>query len=388
MSTTLLWKYFLEIYKDWNQLIIALGVISVSSIAVIYGIRRFIDSILKIFVKKYNKKYLQAIERCHVTRHLFHSLFVLYLILSCNLTHLNNLLSPFALNIKNISFIIYCAFAFTMLFLSLVNSILDIYKAYFLAERLPISLHMQIVKFFIVSCVTIIVISKILNISPVAIFTSLGAATALLTFIFKDTILGLVASLQLTFQGRIRIGDWVSIPRDKLEGDIIEITITDVKIRISNGATVIIPAYNLLTTNIINWRGIKGFKKRKIKRTIYLKINSIDFCSMVMLENYRKLPYFIETFSKHFEINNLENKMTNIEAFKLYINEYLKNYKIIGQGTLSFLVLELEPTESGSLPIEINVFTEAMEWDDYEKLQSAIYSHLISILPQFKIIIA
>lgn len=362
-----------------------LGTMILLLVPFIIFIKKFVFSTINHLIIKYNPAYLTVVKKHHFFLYLFHNLLCLYVIFWNNL--FNTVRTPFTLlfnDIKSVCITVYTTFSITMLLIAIINTTTDIYKTKAIARHIPIALHTQIVKIFIIVFAVIIGISFILNISLSTFFTSLGAAAALLTFIFKDTVLALLASLQLTFQDIIRIGDWINVPQYNIDGNVETITISIVKIRNFDKTISTIPTYNLLTSSIKNWRGMMESGGRRIKRVIYIDMNNIIFCSEQLLEHLKKLPYIANAITEKLNSNKPGHKLTNIEIFRLYISEYLKNNELIHQEDFTFLVRELEITSAG-LPLEIYIFTKEMDLIKYENIQSDIFDHLIAIMPEFEL---
>lgn len=335
---------------------------------------------VKHFIVRYNPKYPKITNPYNINTYLLHSFLSLYLIFWNNLFQeaVFTKLIPIISRIKNISVAVYATISITLLLLVLIDIFVDIYKTGNIAKRAPISLHTQILKVFIVICSTIIVFSNILDISPATFLTSLGAAAALLTFVFKDTVLGMLASLQLTFQDIIRIGDWITVPQYNIDGDVESVTITVTKIRNFDKTISTVPTAALMSTGIKNWRGMLEAGGRRIKRAIHIDINTIKFCDKKMLNYLKKIPLLANMEAEP----GSYDRPTNIGLFRRYINEYLKRNELIHNRNFTLLVRELDPTPTG-LPIELYIFTKETNWSKYEDIQADIFDHLLSILPEF-----
>lgn len=170
-----------------------------------------------------------------------------------------------------------------------------------------------------------------------------------------------------------------------INGEVETITVTEVKIRANDGSIITVPPYHLLTANVINWRDIKKAKPRKISRIIHLDINSVQFCSESAIEQPKQSPFLSSTMKKQLSTVNLVNKVTNLEVFKLYVNNYLKKYLITHKQSPNFVVHETESSILGTISLEIIVPLNRIEWEQYEKMSSEIFFHLIAVLPEFQI---
>ena len=215
-----------------------------------------------------------------------------------------------------------------------------------------------------------------------ALFASLGAAAALLTFVFKDTFSAIVASLQVTFQDIIRVGDWVTLSKYSIDGDVERITISTVVIRNFDGTTTTVPTPAFLTDSVKNWRPMFDKGGRRIKRALNLDINSIRICNDDELKYISKLSSMKDFVAENVNLFSKSNHTTNLTMFRHYVNSYLKSNQHIHKEGFTFLVRHLDPTPYG-LPIEIYVFTTDTAWVDYENIQSNIFEHLLGILPNF-----
>ena len=371
----------LDNYNNWNQEIVILSLMMLFAIIFVMFLQKFMISTIKHFVHKFNPTYVNILEQYNFFRYLLHSCFALYLLFWSNLFRLSGIFSPFFYNIQKIALAIYSTIAIALLLIAINNIASRIYATNAVVKRIPIRLHAQILKIFISICAVVIIISYAFNISLISLATSLGATTALLTFVFKDTVLGLLASLQLTFQDIVQVGDWISVPQYNVLGEVLEITITVVKIKNPDQTTSTIPTSTLLATNVINWRNVYEVGGRRLQTSIYIDINTIMFCSQELLTHLQQV-YLVSDDS--FRANGADGKITNITLFRLYAHRYLTNHQQIHQKEFNFIVRELDPAPTG-LPIEIYIFTKEVEWSKYENIKAEIIDHLISILPEFKL---
>ena len=261
----------------------------------------------------------------------------------------------------------------------------------------PLDSYFQLVKIAIYIIGGIIILSFLLNKSPLYFFSALGAMTVVLLLIFKDTIMGFVASIQLSANDMIRIGDWVSMPKYGADGDVIEMNLTTIKIQNWDKTVTTIPTYAFISESFKNWRGMSESGGRRIKRSLNIKISSIKFCTLEMLERFKKFQLikdYIEEKSNKIEEYNKENKidksylingrhLTNIGIFRVYAEAYVKNNPDINLN-MTCMVRQLLPTEKG-LPIEIYTFSNRQEWVTYEGIMSDMFDHLIAAVPEFEL---
>ena len=278
---------------------------------------------------------------------------------------------------------------------SVLLAVREIYSASQIASRRPIRGYTDAIKIIAYIMAGIFIISILTDKSPWGILSILGGFTVVLMLIFKDTILGFVASIQLSGHDMVRVGDWIEMPKYGADGDVIDVTIHTVKVRNWDKTITTIPTYGLVTDAFKNWRGMSESGGRRIKRSLHIDLSSIKFCTDEMLKRYEKFTLLKEYLQqKKEEINayNDEHEVdvsqlingrhqTNIGVFRAYIVAYLKNHPKIHQS-MTFLVRHLEPTSYG-LPVQIYVFSNDQAWANYEAIQADIFDHLLAALPEF-----
>ena len=276
-----------------------------------------------------------------------------------------------------------------------INALSDIYSKSRYSNRLNIKSYIQIIKLFVNIFGIIIIIALLTGKSPVYFLSGIGALTAVLMLVFKDTILSLVSSVQISSNDLFKIGDWVEAPQFGADGDVIDIALHSVKIQNWDKTISIIPTHKLTDSSFKNWRGMSESGGRRIKRSIKIDMGSIKFCSDSMIERFKKFKVISDYISrklskieKHNFDNNINEEelingrsLTNIGTFRAYIEGYLRNHASI-HNEMTFLVRQLSP-ESDGLPIEIYVFSNDTNWVSYEAIQSNIFDHLLAILPEF-----
>jgi miniconductance mechanosensitive channel len=288
-----------------------------------------------------------------------------------------------------------------LIFVLIVNAILavlgDIYSTYSISRTRPIKSYLQIVSLLVTIIGVIIAISIILGKSPLIFLSGIGAMTAVIMLIFKDAILGFVASIQLAANNMVGIGDWIEMPNHLADGDVIEINLTNVKVQNFDKTITTIPSYALISHSFRNWKGMQSTGSRRIKRSIYLDSNSVRFLSPVEVEEYKKidlLKEYIEMKEKEIEKFNESKgvtlpingrRLTNIGIFRAYVELFLKNNPNINKN-LTLLVRQQEPTFQG-IPLEIYCFAKTIEWKEYESIQSDIFEHLIPVIHEFNLAI-
>ena len=283
----------------------------------------------------------------------------------------------------------------TLIIFSILDAINSIYSSFDISTQTPIKSFIQVIKVAVFIVSAIFIISALIEQSPWALLKAMGALTAVSMLVFKDSILGFVASIQLAGQKMIRIGDWVEMPKYGADGDVIDITLNTIKIQNWDKTISNVPTYAFVSESFKNWRGMSESGGRRIKRSFYLDVNSFKFCDEQMLEDFKKIEFiseYIENRRSEIERHNSEKnvntdcvvngrRMTNIGTFRYYIKQYLKNYDKLNHD-MTFLIRQLEPTEKG-LPIQIYVFTATTEWVKYEEIQADIFDHILTVVPEF-----
>ena len=278
-------------------------------------------------------------------------------------------------------------------FLTSVNRIYDV--SFEDAKERPIQSYVQVVQIILWLFAIILLVAVLIDRSPWALLGGLGAMTAILLLVFKDSIMGLVASIQLAANDMVRVGDWIEMPRYGADGDVIEILLTTVKIQNWDKTITTIPSYHLISDAFKNWRGMKDSGGRRIKRSLLLDLQSIRFVDQEMLERLAKIQYIQAYLDRKVEetrswnqeegvdTSSLVNgrRITNVGTFRAYIQAYLGNHPMIRKD-MTFLVRQLAPTEKG-LPLEIYVFSAEQRWAHYEAIQADIFDHILASVDEF-----
>jgi miniconductance mechanosensitive channel len=376
-------KNIYQLYEG-NEFIVLLCLMMVVFYPLLTIVKKLIlPGMLKAADKK-NKNYSKIFAKNNLSTRIILVFIAIYLMFWSDIFVSLHLMDQAMIRIKDLFITIYAIIAITSLLLTLLNIGTDIYKNKAVSKRIAIDLHMQIVKIIIMICAILAVISLVAGLSISGLFTSLGAAAALLTFIFKDTMLGLLASLQLTFQNIIQVGDWVTVPQYNADGDVVKITISIVTIRNFDKSYTTIPTTALLTTAVKNWRPMLEGGGRRIKRSINIDIHTIKICNQKTLDLLKKMPYMIDFAKNNADLFNEKCEITNVSMFRKYIQQFLTSNKDIHQEGFTFLIRELDPTSNG-LPIELYIFTKDTGLESYESIQADIFDHLLAIIPQFNL---
>jgi miniconductance mechanosensitive channel len=292
------------------------------------------------------------------------------------------------------------ALAYTLIVVILVinavlDSIDDIYRKFPISKVRPIKGFLQVIKIAVNIIIGIVIVANFMGQDPLILLSGIGALTAVFSLIFKDSILGLVAGIQLTSNDMLRIGDWIEMSNYGADGTVVDITLTTVKVRNFDMTYVTVPAYSLISNSFKNWRGMSESGGRRIKRSINIDVKSIKFCTEEMIEKYKKINFikdYIKEKEKEIEQYNKKNKadndiavnrrnLTNIGTFRIYIQNYLKSHPKIHSGMIQ-MVRQLSPEEYG-VPLEIYVFTNDTNWVNFERVQSDIFDHILAIAKEF-----
>ena len=276
-----------------------------------------------------------------------------------------------------------------------LDALVDIYNTLPFARQLPIRSFVQVVKLVTVLVFLVITISMLLGKSPALLVSGMGAMTAVLMLVFKDPILGFVAGIQLSANRMLAVGDWLEMPKYSADGDVIEVSLTTVKVRNWDQTITTIPTYALIADSFKNWRGINEIGGRRIMRSIFIDMSSIRFLGPDDVERLRKAQLLttyitdkiadIERYNKDHGIDPTSpangRRLTNIGTFRAYLLAYLKAHPGIHQN-LIMMVRQLQPTGEG-LPIQIYAFTSDTAWVAHEGVQSDIFDHILAIIPEF-----
>ncbi|MCD9033191.1 mechanosensitive ion channel family protein [Luteimonas sp. Y-2-2-4F] len=263
------------------------------------------------------------------------------------------------------------------------------------ARDKPIKGYVQVVKIVMFVLVGISVVATLVGAQFLHIVTGLGAMTAVLMLIFQDTILSLVASVQISNDGRVRIGDWIEMPGQNADGDVIDIALHTVTVRNWDRTVTTVPTKKLVSDSFKNWRQMSEGGGRRIKRALYLDQRSVRFFEPEEIERFRRfnlLDEYLDRKDRELREWNAElaargaepvnhRRVTNLGTFRAYVEHYLRRHAGINQD-LTLLVRQLQPTEHG-LPLEVYCFTADTRWAVYEGIQSDIFDHLLAILPEF-----
>jgi len=283
-----------------------------------------------------------------------------------------------------------------MMFLdAILSALLAIYGKSAIAKEISIIPFVQVLKLGLYFVTGILLLSLLLQKTPLYFLSGLGALTAVLMFVFKDVLMGFVAGIQLIANKMVAPKDWIEMPKYGADGDVIEITLTTVKVQNFDNTITTIPTYALINESFKNWRNMNLSGGRRIKRYVNIDLGSIKFCSSEMLEQFKRIQLIsqyiqnrqeeILVYNKKHQVDEstLVNgrRLTNIGVFRSYVEAYLRQHPMIHKD-MTFLIRQLSPSENG-LPIEIYVFCKDTNWTAYEAIQADIFDHILAVVPEF-----
>ncbi|MDD2953053.1 MAG: mechanosensitive ion channel [Parabacteroides sp.] len=260
-----------------------------------------------------------------------------------------------------------------------LNLIHEIYNKKDSFKNKPLKGFIQVLQVTVFFIGSILIISILINKSPVSLLAGLGASAAILMLVFKDTILGFVAGIQLSANDMLRAGDWITMSKYGADGTVIEVTLNAVKVRNFDNTITTIPPYALVSDAFQNWRGMSESPGRRIKRSINIDMNSIHFCTPEMLEQFRKISLITDYIDSPIWVNG--RRQTNLGVFRAYLVRYLRSLPEISKE-LVCMVRHLQPTDTG-IPIELYCFSSNKVWIEYEGIQADIFDHVLAIIPEF-----
>ena len=287
-----------------------------------------------------------------------------------------------------------------MMFLdAMLNALLAIYGKSAISKEISITPFVQVLKLVLYFVTGILLLSLLLQKTPLYFLSGLGALTAVLMFVFKDVLMGFVAGIQLIANKMVAPKDWIEMPKYGADGDVLEITLTTVKVQNFDNTITTIPTYALINESFKNWRNMNLSGGRRIKRYVNIDLGSIKFCSSEMLEQFKRIQLIsqyiqnrqeeILVYNKKHQVDEstLVNgrRLTNIGVFRSYVEAYLRQHPMIHKD-MTFLIRQLSPSENG-LPIEIYVFCKDTNWTAYEAIQADIFDHILAVVPEFDLLV-
>ncbi len=289
----------------------------------------------------------------------------------------------------------YMVLMLTLALTAMLSAASTIYAASPIAKGRPLKGFVQLVQIVVWIVGGVLIVATVLDRSPLLLLSGFGAMTAILLLVFKDTILSLVASVQLTAQDMVRVGDWIEMPQFGADGDVIDVQLHTVKVQNWDKTITTIPTHRLITDSFKNWRGMSQSGARRIKRAIFIDVSSIRFQTQDEVDHFKRfalLKDYVKNKEQELADYNAglatavdadvnRRRLTNVGTFRAYAYDYLKNHPRIDKN-MTLIVRQLAPGPEG-LPLEIYCFTNTTEWAAYEDIQSDIFDHLLAIVAEF-----
>ena len=388
---------FLDIDKSVaeNLLAIAFSFIIILTAIVFWIISKYFFRLIFLKISKStNSKFDDLLIKNKIpeTISLFPSLFILIALLPQSLTSIPILEKSLVSSLE-----IFATIVTITLVRRLLNTFKDFFKTLKNFKDKPIDSYIQVIMIFI-WFIGIMVIFSIITGKDIGTFiATLGALSAIILLIFKDSILGFVASIQVTINDTVRIGDWITMKSYNADGDVTEINLSTVKVQNFDNTITSIPTYKLVSDSFVNWRGMSESGGRRIKRALLIRVSSIRFVDDLQFEKLLKIERiapFIKQRKKEIEVENIAQQadkslllngrnMTNIGLFRRYAMTYLENHPEINNN-LTLMVRQLAPTPEG-VPLEVYVFVKDKLWVNYESIMTDIFDHLFAAIPFFEL---
>ena len=371
-----------EILIDWgvdpklanmfDETIIAVLMIGVS-IGLDYLCQAIFVGVMKHYTKRAPHQWNTLLMKRRVVHHLIHILpgVLVYFLLPLAFVRGKEILD---FSQKICAVYIIAAILFTINGLLLV--MLDVYNARDKQKNRPMKGFVQVLQVLLFFIGGIVIIAVLVNKSPMTLFAGLGASAAVLMLVFKDSILGFVAGVQLSANDMLRIGDWIQLPNGVANGTVEEITLNTVKIRNWDETISTVPPYTLVNNSFQNWRGMQESGGRRVNKNIYLDMTTLKFCTPEDLDAIRKnVPLMADYQPAEGEVP------TNSQLYRIYIERYLRSLPVVNQD-MDLIISQKEPTTYG-VPIQVYFFSRNKVWREYERIQSDIFDHLLAIVGKF-----
>ena len=273
---------------------------------------------------------------------------------------------------------VYIVFALLLAINGFILVFLDMYNMRQVNKNRPIKGFMQVLQVLLFFIGGIVIIAILIGKSPASLFAGLGASAAILMLVFKDTILGFVAGIQLSANDMLRPGDWITVPGSNANGFVQEITLNTVKIQNFDNTISTIPPYTLVNASFQNWRGMVESGGRRVMKSIFLDLNTIKFCTPDMLDTFRKEIPLLADYQPDEGVTP-----TNSQMFRVYVEKYLTSLPVVNTD-LDLIISQLQSTEYG-VPIQIYFFSRNKVWKEYERIQSDIFDHFFAMVPKFQL---
>lgn len=377
----------------WDNMMVLLLVIAIT-VGIDYTCRYLFLGLFKRFAKKTKNQWDDLIVERKIINKLMHLIpaVLVYIMLPVAIPKAE---MPALLGILQIICSIYIVAVMLRFINASLNLLHEIYNRRGSFKDKPLKGFIQIIQVIVFFVGFIIIIGILIGKSPTTLFAGLGASAAILMLVFKDTLLGFIAGIQLSANDMLRSGDWITMEKYGANGTVTEVTLNAVKVKNFDNTITTIPPYALVSDAFQNWRGMSESPGRRIKRSINIDMNSVRFCTPEMLDKFRRISLLTEYIDKTEQTLQTYNKKHNIDAsihvngrrqtnlgvFRAYLVNYLQSLPTVSKE-LTCMVRQLQPTEKG-IPIELYFFSSIKEWITYEDIQSDVFDHVLAVLPEF-----
>ncbi len=374
-----------------GRIVLVAGTLLVAFVA-FQVVRRLVVRALHKLAAKTRTRWDDALVEHKVFQRLTHLVPALVFYLATPLVIPDEQLQTFAYRV----ILAYMVAAGVLALNALLHAVNRIYEGSFEgAKERPIKSYIQVVQIFFWALAAIFVLAALMGRSPWALLGGLGAMTAVLMLVFKDSILGLVASIQLTANNMVQVGDWIEMPQHGADGNIVDVSLATVKVQNWDKTITTVPTYKLISDAFKNWRGMSESGVRRIRRPILIDVHSVKFVDREMLERFKKIQYIrehldrkideIERWNKGKEVDEASlvngRRLTNLGTFRAYVTAYLQHHPRVRQD-MTLMVHQQTSTEKGQ-PLVIYCFTDEQRWAHYEAIKADIFDHILAVVPEF-----
>lgn len=355
------------------------AIIAVLMVCIAIGLDYLCQAIFVGGMRQYTKRRPHVWNTLLMKRKVFHNLihmipgFLVYALLPIAFIRGKDLLM-----ISQRMCVLYIIFSLLMAINGMLLMIMDFYDGKESMKTRPMKGFIQVLQVILFFVGAIVMIAVVVNKSPGSLFAGLGASAAILMLVFKDSILGFVAGIQLTANDMVRQGDWITLPSANANGYVREITLNTVKIQNFDNTISTIPPYTLVSNSFQNWRGMAESGGRRVMKNITLDLNTLKFCTPEMLDTFRKEIPLLENYQPDEGV-----VPTNSQVYRVYIERYLCSLPVVNKN-LDLIISQLEATTYG-VPIQIYFFSSNKIWKEYERIQSDIFDHLLAMTPKFEL---
>ncbi len=361
--------------QTWSEYIVdfsVLFIILILAIIIYYIAKYIINRVLKRLVSKSHGKWDDHLYESKVFSRLM--LLIPALILK---VFVDSVIAPYPVLIKYIQLglNLYIIFIILYVITSFLNAVQRIYSDYEVSNARPIKGYIQVTKIIIYVIGGIIVISVLAGQSPLSLLAGLGAMSAVIMLVFKDTILGFIAGIQLSGNKALHVGDWITVKKYNTDGTVFDISLVSIKVRNFDNSVSNVPTYALITSDFQNWSSMTKAGGRRLKKSFSVDVRTIHFAGKQLIDHLKDKGLPVDTWIS-------ENKhMTNLGIFRRYLVHYLQSLPVINSDA-TLMIRQLLPTENG-IPVEIYAFYRPSDWVEFEDFQSDLFEHIFATLPEF-----